>query len=219
MICIIPARGGSKRLPRKNILPFRGKPLVSHVIETSLATKAFDNVIVSTEDQNIAEIAHSAGAHVHERKVDLASDISSVVDVCSDVLDSHYADNFCCIYATSVLLSASTLSNALDIYKKERLSGCSSLMGVSKYNFHPVQALFQREDGFWEMLCKNFKGKRSQEYPDTKVSNGTFYIADTQIFQKEATFYTSNLKTIEVPEHEVCDLDYPNDYDTLLTKE
>ena len=95
-IAIIPARGGSKRLSRKNILPLVGKPLVAHIIGTALNSNVFEKVIVSTEDEEIARIAEKYGAEVFIRNSELAQDSSTVVEVCLDVLREYQADEFCC---------------------------------------------------------------------------------------------------------------------------
>jgi pseudaminic acid cytidylyltransferase len=104
-LCIIPARGGSKRIPRKNIKPFLGKPIIAYSIEAALQSQLFDEVMVSTDDSEIAEIARKYGAVVpFMRSVDKASDYATTYDVIEEVLD-NYAINYnrqfkyaCCIY-------------------------------------------------------------------------------------------------------------------------
>lgn len=212
-VAIIPARGGSKRLPRKNILPLGGIPLLQRVVKTCLDSGAFSKVIVSTEDSEIALLAEKAGATIHHRDGALAQDRSTVVEVCLDVLDVEDCDAFCCVYATSALLKQDTLKASSDCF-----NGCpeaSVLMGVSSFNYSPVQALNVDDSGFAEMLYPDFMKIQSQFHPKTRVSNGTFYWARKPSFLKEKSFYSERLKVFDVPESEVCDLDTPADLEKL----
>ena len=106
-IAIIPARGNSKRLPRKNILPWKGIPLIGHCIINALATKLFSEVIVSSEDQEILEISERYGARALKREAGLSKDNSTVAEVCLDVMSNYeYIHEFCCIYPTSIFLTS-----------------------------------------------------------------------------------------------------------------
>ena len=216
MICIIPARGGSKRLPQKNILDFRGRPLLAHVIETAYLSKIFEHVIVTSECDRILEIAKREGATCFKRSNELATDTTPVTKVCLDVLNSYEATSFCCIYPTSVLLHHQTLTEAYNLFNSYTVDQCSVLMGVSEFNYHPVQALTEADDGTWKMLFPNYKSKRSQEYPRCKVSNGTFYIARVASFNEEKNFYSNKLKVFDVPSTQVSDIDTAEEYHALL---
>ena len=215
MICIIPARGGSKRLPRKNILEFRGKPLILHVIKNALESRSFEKIIVSSEDPEILEVASKTNVILNKRKECLASDSSTVVEVCLDVLSTEETNDFCCIYPTSVLLQSKTIGAAVKAFNNYKECECSVLMGVSEYKFHPVQALSKNDNGYWETLYNQFKDKRSQLYPHCKVSNGTLYIARTKTFHDEKTFYSKKLQVFDIPDGEVSDIDTPSDYEIL----
>jgi CMP-N-acetylneuraminic acid synthetase len=212
-IAIIPARGGSKRLPRKNILSIGQKPLLQWVVESCLESKVFDKVIVSTEDDEIQKVAEQAGAYVHKRNLALAQDRSTVVEVCEEVLMNEKCEGFCCVYATSALLSARTLQLSSQQFIAN--TSVSVLMGASKYNYSPVQALSVDENGFSSMLFPEYMKIQSQFHPKTRVSNGTFYWARAESFLKEKTFYSASLKTFDVPEDEVCDLDTLEDFEKL----
>lgn len=215
-IAIIPARGGSKRLPRKNILPLGGEPLLSRVIKTCFLSQIFSKVIVSTEDKEIASVAKNAGAKVHQRSESLAQDRSTVVEVCLDVLESENFDNFCCVYATSGLLSPATLENSAKSFLNDKRA--HTLIGVSSFNYPPVQALTVDENSFAEMLMPEYMKVQSQFHPKTRVSNGTFCWGRRENFLKEPTFYSQKMKIFDVPEREVCDLDTPEDYEMLKIK-
>ena len=214
-IAIIPARGGSKRLARKNILPLAGKPLLAHIIETALNSNIFEKVIVSTEDEEIAGVAGKFGADIFIRNSELAQDSSTVVEVCLDVLREDQVDEFCCLYATSALLSVTTLKESYrDFYTRKP----SILMGVSSYNYSPVQALTVDNNGSASLLIEEYRGVQSQYHPKLRVSNGSLYWAKKQNFIKEKTFYSEHLNVFDVPENEVCDIDTEEDYKRLIKK-
>ena len=101
LIAIIPARGGSKRLPRKNILPLDNVPLMIRVIRTTKKTEIFDQIIVSSEDTEIQNLAKKENVVIHNRSPYLATDKATVAETCLDVLKKFPAKNFCCIYATA----------------------------------------------------------------------------------------------------------------------
>ena len=116
---IIPARGNSKRLPRKNILPWRGIPLIAHTIKNAISSNVFSEVIVSSEDNEILDCAENYGAKTIKRNDNLSKDTSTVVEVCTDVIATCKPDRvFCCIYATAVKLSAKTIQNSLKEFSK-----------------------------------------------------------------------------------------------------
>ena len=110
-LAIIPARGGSKRLPRKNILPFLGRPIIAHTIEAATESGCFTRILVSTEDEEIADAARAAGADIQQRDPSLATDAATLTDVCLDILASEERagrafDTFACLYATAPLRRA-----------------------------------------------------------------------------------------------------------------
>ncbi|MGR2736821.1 acylneuraminate cytidylyltransferase family protein [Billgrantia sp. Q4P2] len=215
-VAIIPARGGSKRLPRKNILPLGNKPLLMWVIENCKKTNIFERIIVSTEDEEIADVAHSAGAEVFERTIALSHDTATVVQVCEEVLSDIPCDIFCCIYATSVFLSPSTLIKSANIFDES--TDANVLMGVSQYNYAPVQALKVDDSGFASLLFPEYANVQSQKYPVSRVSNGTFYWGRRTEFLKEMTFYSDKLKVFDVPDNEVCDIDTEQDYKEAMLR-
>lgn len=214
IIAIIPARGGSKRLPRKNILPLGGVPLLSRVIKTASSSDLFDKIVVSSEDDEILMLAKKEGAIAHARPVELASDRSTVVEVCVEVLNLFPCDFFCCIYPTAAMLSEKTL----DLSSRSFFSDKSKrvLMGVSEFNYHPVQALTVDEDGNARLLFPEYERLQSQFYPVVRVSNGTFYWAEVRSFLREQTFYSNALSLFDVPKNEAFDVDTPDDYKKLV---
>jgi pseudaminic acid cytidylyltransferase len=214
-IAIIPARGGSKRLSRKNILPLGDIPLIAHIISSAIESKVFSRVIVSTEDKEISNIASEYGAEVFERDDALAQDTSTVVEVCLDVLKDTDDDLFCCLYATAALLSIETIRSS---YQRFIMEESDVLMGVSSYNYSPISALIVKDSGNASLLLKEFEDSQSQSHPQLRASNGTFYWAKKKSFMKEKTFYSSSLRVLDVQEDEVCDIDTKEDYLNLQKK-
>ena len=213
-IAIIPARGGSKRLPRKNILPLGGIPLIGRVIKACLEANIFDRVIVSTEDKEIADIAKTYGASIHNRPKSLSADTSKVVEACADVLKGADCETFCCVYATAALLNPNTIKASYLYFLHSKESNC--LMGVSKYNYPPVQALKVNGDNTVELLMPEYEKIQSQFHPKTRVSNGTLYWGKRNSFLKDKTFYCSSLRVFDIPNNEVCDIDTMDDYSKLV---
>jgi len=212
-IAIIPARGGSKRLPRKNILQLGGVPLIGRAIKSCFSADVFNEVIVSTEDKEIAQIAEIYGARVHKRSEYLATDKSNVNEVCVDVLKNLDCETFCCIYATAALIKPRTIIESYSCFLESTEINC--LMGVSEYNYSPFQALIIDDDKNADFLIKEYKNKKSQSYPKTRVSNGTIYWGRKESFLIEKTFYSKKLKTFDIPNDEVCDIDTIDDFNRL----
>ncbi len=143
MLAIIPARGGSKRLPRKNVLPFHGKPMIAWTIEAAIAADLFADIVVSTEDDEIAEAAREYGARVMDRSTALAGDDARVVDVCIDVLDREAAagrdyDHLCCLYATAPLRNADDIRATVEPVLKRK---AQFALAAGRYDHPPHQAL------------------------------------------------------------------------------
>lgn len=215
-IAIIPARGGSKRLPRKNILPVNGHSMLTYPIKMALESRLFDAVLVSTEDDEIANVARQAGAEVVIRPQVLAQDKSTVAQVCLHVLEKYPVTEFCCIYATAILLKSETLRKAYQELYRDAVT--NYVMGVSEYNYPPVQALKSNEDGFLTYMWPEYVGKQSQSYPQLVVSNGTFVWGRRDAFMHDRIFYVKGLRGFLVPTNESLDIDTQEDYESLLER-
>ena len=212
-IAIIPARGNSQRLPRKNFLPLAGVPLLARVIKAARESGVFSKIIVSSEDTEALELAQGYGAIAHKRPFQLSIGKSTVLDVCLEVMDLHNTHTFCCIYATAALISKDTIKESYQSFIQN--PEVDVLMGVSQYNFHPVQALTINESGYLESLFPDYESLQSQDYPQALVSNGTLYWANFDAAKENRTFYVKRLAGFEIPEHEVCDVDTIEDYNVL----
>lgn len=205
-IAIIPARGGSKRVPRKNIADLNGAPLVSYPIRTCLQSGLFERVIVSTEDDEIAEIARTYGAEVDKRPDALAADRAPATAVIKDLLDRHFPppsrlDNFCLVYPMAAFLTAQDLQASA-----VKLSDYDAVMGVSKYISHPYKALVE-VDGNLEALWPDLNAQQSQNYPETYASNGTFCWMRTDAFMDCLSLYPKRLHGHVLPEDRAVDID------------
>lgn len=212
---IIPARGGSKRIPRKNIAPLGGLPMLAHPVKACLVAGIFDQVIVSTEDAEIAAVAEKHGARAVARPPELASDSAEETDAYVQVLDVLAAegakpDFFCAVYPTAVFVTPDDLR---DSYEKMRNSGADVLMGVSSYSIHPFKALKENGHGFLTMVYPEQCLQRSQAYPHYVASNGTFYWFRTEGFLESPTYYPEKLVGYELPRDRAVDIDTKEDYE------
>lgn len=194
-VCIIPARGGSKRIKNKNIKKFAGFPMISHVIKMTVNSGLFSKVIVSTDSKKIAKISKNAGAEVpFLREKKLAGDKVSTFDVLKDVINKLYINNkfFVCIYPTAVLINSKQLKKALFKIKKNNFD---QLIAIKKFNNSPWRGLKKNKNLISSIFKKYYKF-RSQDLSDIYHDTGTFYIFKTKKyinskgnFLKKTTFY------------------------------
>lgn len=211
IVAIIPARGGSKRLSKKNIIPVQGKPMLTYPVINAIKSELFDKVIVSTEDKLIGQVGQEAGAMVIKRPERLSQDRSTVVEVCEHVLgelgkEGIVPDYFCCIYATAIFLTPKDMIKAFQLLTES--SEANVVMGVSKFNLQPVQAL-ETVNGFLSPKWPEYAKVQSQFHPPLVVSNGTLYWAKTERFLQQKTFYDKNLIGYEIPWVRALDIDTP----------
>jgi len=209
-IAIIPARGGSKRVPRKNVLPVQGRPMLSYPVKCALKSRMFERVIVSTEDGEIEKAARDAGAEVMKRPQELAQDRSTVVQVCKHVLDEldELPEFFCCLYATAIFLTPEDIKNSFELFFSDPKPDV--VMGVSEFNLHPVQAL-EENNGFLSPKWPEYVGMQSQFHPRLVASNGTLYWVRTTRFVQNSSFYCNRLKGYAVPRLRAIDIDTEDD--------
>ena len=217
-VAIIPARGGSKRLPRKNILEIMGRPMLSYPVGAALKSGLFSQVIVSTEDEEISAIAESAGARV-VRPAALAQDRATVVQVCLHVLSVLKRERqlpvlFCCIYPTAVFITPADLAGSAALMDEP--PPADVVMAVSEYNLPPVQAL-ETAGGFLRPKWPEYVSLQSQFHPELVADTGTLYWARTGAFQAEMTFYSRRLKGFAIARKRAVDIDTPQDLDVART--
>lgn len=218
-IAIITARGGSKRIPRKNIRPFLGKPIIDYSIEAALKAGIFDEVMVSTDDDEIADIAKRAGASVpFLRSAETSSDTATTADVLLEVLDRYeeMGRNFtygCCIYPTAPFVTADKLCEAMDKLKE---SGAESIVPMQEFSYPPQRGLFIDDSGLVKMLHPEYATTRSQDLQKQYHECGQFYIFRNDAFriQRDTTMERSIPYIIDPVESQ----DIDNESDWLLAE-
>lgn len=213
-LAIIPARGGSKRIPRKNIKPFMGKPIIAYSIEAALQSGIFDEVMVSTDDEEIAEVAKQYGANVPFMRSEVTSgDFATTVDVLFEVIEQYnlhnvYFDNACCIYSTAPFVTSANLKLALDLQVQK---GYDSVFSTVQYSY-PIQRSLRLKNGNISMLYPDFLNARSQDLEPIYHDAGQFYMFNIKEFMIQHTLWMSNSGTIILPEMQVQDLDTLTDW-------
>ena len=213
-VVILTARGGSKRIPKKNIMEFCGKPIIAYSIEAAIGSGVFDEVMVSTDSEEIAAIARQYGAEVpFMRSKENSNDYASTGDVLSEVLNEYRKlgrefDTMCCIYPTAPFVTADKLRDAMETYKS---SDCDSLMTVVKFSFPPQRALLIDNGRIRYQYPENAL-KRSQDLEPVYHDCGQFYICDTAVFRETHSLVSGRTIPFIVPEEEVQDIDNMSDW-------
>ena len=213
-IAIITARGGSKRIPGKNIKDFLGKPILTYSIEAALESGVFDEVMVSTDDEEIARIAKEAGANVpFFRSAETANDFATTAEVLTEVLGEYQKqgkefEHMCCIYPTAPFITAGKLKAAMELLEE---SGTDSVMPVVAFSFPPLRGMHIRE-GKLGYCYPEYALKRSQDLETMYHDCGQFYCMNTERFLATGKLVMENTKAIIVPEREVQDIDTPEDW-------
>lgn len=218
-LAIITARGGSKRIPRKNIKDFCGKPILCYSIEAAFQSEAFDEVMVSTDDTEIAGIALKAGASVpFFRSAEMSGDHATTDDVIMEVLqeyqkNGHSFEAFCCIYPTAPFLTGKRLKDAMDL-----LDTADSVMPIVPFSYPPQRGLIINSQGFAERQFPEYATARSQDLPKIYHDCGQFYACRTSAFMKAGTTDVERLVPLFLSEMEVQDIDTPEDWEIAEIK-
>ena len=214
-IAVIPARGGSKRIPRKNIKLFCGKPIIAWSIEAALKCDEIDKVIVSTDDIEIAEVALKFGAEVpFLRPNELADDFTPTIPVIQHSIDwctkqGLSIDAVCCIYATAPFVSTSDLQSGYSILTAGQVDYAFS---VASYAFPIQRALKQGAEGRLEMFYPEHLNTRSQDLEDAWHDAGQFYWGKTDAWLESRPIFTSKSVPVILPRHRVQDIDTVEDW-------
>ncbi|PAU53350.1 pseudaminic acid cytidylyltransferase [Pseudomonas sp. PICF141] len=211
-VAIIPARGGSERIPRKNLKPFDGVPMIVRSIRTALASNLFDKVIVSTDDEEIAELARAHGAQVpFMRPAALADDFTGTAAVIVHALQQLPAfDYACCVYATAPLLQARYLHQGLELL--ERHPDKSFAFSVAGFGFPVQRALTLDEQGALTSLYPEFREVRSQDLPEAFQDAGQFYWGRSEAWLRGDVLFSPASLPVILPRHLVQDIDTLEDW-------
>ena len=220
-VAIITARGGSKRIPKKNIKEFCGKPIIAYSIEAALESKVFDEVMVSTDDAEIAEVAKRYGALVpFMRSAETANDYATTEDVLEEVLREYEKQGkifseVCCIYPTAPFVTAEKLVNAKKLLDNN--PSADSVMPVVQFSFPPQRGLVVRDNSLSYMYPEN-AAKRSQDLEPIYHDCGQFYYCRTESLLKYHDVVGKHTLPLTVSELEVQDIDNLSDWNIAEIK-
>lgn len=213
-LCIIPARGGSKRIPRKNIKPFMGKPIIAYSIEAALYSGIFDEVMVSTDDEEIACVARQYGATVpFLRSAETSNDYATTVDVLLEVVNKYKEqgkvfDTICCLYSTAPFVTSERLKEASSQIS-ENVDACFTIVQYS----YPIQrSLRINENEYVEMKFPEHLKSRTQDLEKVYHDAGQFYFVKTEALFQEETVWCKRTAPLILSELEVQDLDTLTDW-------
>ena len=213
-LAIITARGGSKRIPHKNIREFCGRPIIVYSIEAALKSGVFDEVMVSTDDEKIVQIAKEAGAKVpFLRSAETSNDFATTADVILEVLAEYEKqgqifDSACCIYPTAPFITSDKLKNAVELLESKAYD---SVMPVAEFSFPPLRGMVMDGDKVsykWE----EFSLARSQDLDKIYHDVGQFYVIDVEKFKAVKKLVTKNTGAIVIDELEMQDIDNEVDW-------
>jgi len=216
-IAIIPARGGSKRIPRKNVRPFAGKPMIAWSIEAALESGVFDAVVVSTDDEEIATVASSLGAQIpFRRPSELSDDHTPTMPVIAHAIrwweeNKSPLEYGCCIYATAPFIKPEFLREGLEMLRKNPDGDFA--YSVTTYAFPIFRALRMAENGRLEMFWPENEMKRSQDLPEAWHDAGQFYWGRRNAFLGPHGFFSARSYPVALPRHLVQDIDTPEDWE------
>lgn len=213
-LCIIPARGGSKRIPRKNIKDFLGRPIISYSIEAARDSGLFKDIIVSTDDEEIAEVAIRYGAKVpFLRSKENADDFATTLDVIKEVWENCLKHGWeytsiCCIYPTAPFVTAEKLVQAFQLFENK---GFESLLPVIRYSFPIQRSFLKTEDAAVAYQFPEYKNSRSQDLNASFHDAGQFYWLREAVLKGDSIINSSS-GAIEIDELEGQDIDNETDW-------
>ena len=214
-LCIIPARGGSKRIPRKNIKEFLGQPVIAYSIKAAIDSQCFDKVIVSTNDAEIAEVAKSFGASVPFMRPDeLADDYASTIPVVKHAIEwfddqGQSPSEVCCLYATAPFVRASTIRKAYEQMQSAQADYCFT---VTSFAFPIQRAIKITAENRVEMLYPEHLETRSQDLEESYHDAGQFYWGKAEAFKQQKPLFSKSATPYILPRYLVQDIDTLEDW-------
>jgi N-acylneuraminate cytidylyltransferase len=214
-LAVIPARGGSKRIPRKNIKPFCGKPMIAWSIEAARLSGCFDQIIVSTDDAEIAEVARAHGAHVpFLRPSELSDDHTATIPVIAHAIQwTHQNEGVttevCCLYATAPLVAVADLQRGQTLLQD---SGADYAFSVTRYASPIQRAMRITPDHRLEMFHPELFNTRSQDLEDAYHDAAQFYWGKPWAWLSGQPIFSQHAAPVIVPRYRVQDIDTPEDW-------
>lgn len=217
-LCFIPARGGSKRIPRKNLLPLAGKPLLAYTVEVAVQAKIFDNVVVSSDDKEILDLADSLGVISDQRPERLSGDTNGFVEVMEEYLlrsgmRERYR-NVACLLPTCPFRTADDIRAAHRMFIEQ--PNDVFLLAVTEYDFPPQLAMDLAEEGMTLSMRDPDtynQTTRSQSLGKAYHPNGAIYLATVESFLRERTFFAQPMIGYVMPPSRSFDIDYPYQFE------
>lgn len=219
-ICIITVRGGSKRIPKKNIRDFCGKPIIAYSIETALQSGVLDEVMVSTDDEEIAEVARQYGAIVpFMRSAETSGDFATTADVIEEVLACYHArgktfDVVCCLYPTAPFVDVGMLQQAMGLVD----DGAESVIPVTSFDYPPLRGFVLDGAGGLSYAFPEHSTARSQDLPEMVHDCGSFYVAKVEAFNRYRSFLTPATRALRIDASLVQDIDTLEDWEAAEAK-
>lgn len=214
-LAVIPARGGSKRIPRKNIKMFSGKPMIAWSIEAALKSGCFDRIVVSTDDDEIVEVAKAYGAEVpFRRPVELSGDHTGTIPVVAHAvewqnLQGQAATEVCCIYATAPFVQSIDLQRGLQVLQALDVNYAFS---VASYAFPIQRAIRITSEDRVEMFQPGCFNIRSQDLEEAFHDAGQFYWGMADAWLQQKPLFSRDAAPVYLPRHRVQDIDTPEDW-------
>lgn len=212
-IALIPARGGSKRIPRKNIRLFDGLPIIQYSIDAALKSSAIDKVVVSTDDEEIADVARKHGAEVpFMRPKNISDDFATTMDVLQHALswsEKHYdVEAICCLYPTAPFVKPVDLEKSYEIFSSKK---ASFVFSATEFPF-PIQRAFKIKDGLIELFQPEFAVSRSQDLVPAYHDAGQFYWCQSDAIRNSEHVFGQNSAAFLLDRSRVQDIDTPEDW-------
>lgn len=215
-LAVIPARGGSKRIPRKNIKPFGGLPMIAWSIRAAIDSQCFDRIIVSTDDDEIAAVAKQHSAEVpFVRPANLSDDHTGTIPVIAHAIEwqNHHgqtASEVCCLYPTAPFVKASDLQRGLQLLQS---SGANYAFSVTSYAYPIQRAIRITADQRVEMFQPEHFNTRSQDLSEAWHDAGQFYWGHAQAWLSAKPLFSQGSAPVPLPRHRVQDIDTPEDWE------
>ena len=213
-LAIIPARGGSKRIPKKNIKDFLGKPIIAYSIHAAIQSQLFSEVMVSTDDEEIAEVAEKYGASVpFLRSEKNADDFATTADVLLEVIDNYERTNkvfynCCCIYPTAPFVKFDLLCRSYEEFRDKHFT---TFFAAVKFGY-PIQRALILKGNKIKLFFEEHESSRSQDLLTTYHDAGQFYWFNVDKFKKEKSLFTKNSGVLVLNENQVQDIDDATDW-------